>query len=360
MRLKKYLILLLICILGCMLLVAGCGKSDSKKDKVPESKTVTITDSAGRSVELPQPLEKVATLNGNVVEAMRILKVQDKVIGVSESIQKDAYLDMQEKDLVGKGFQPNYEKVVELRPQVFISYSTYGPGAELAEKLEPAGIKVVLLDLHKPETYDNDFEVLAKMFGKEKEANAFLKWKSEKIAALDKVKNIQSEQRVNVLSMTTDSIQKEKWKVAASDTAAHQAVDMAGGINIAQEFKGYSEVSPEWILQQNPGVLVVADYTRDLVGFNVKDFGNVEKFKEKLVQNIVLSKTDVVKNDRIYIIPNGLLGGDKSYLGAQYLAKWFYPDQFKELDPDKVIKEYFEKWLDVPFQGKWAYPPSTK
>jgi iron complex transport system substrate-binding protein len=82
--------------------------------------------------------------------------------------------------------------------------------------------------------------------------------------------------------------------------------------------------------------------------------------KEKLVQNIVLSKTDVVKNDRIYIIPNGLLGGDKSYLGAQYLAKWFYPDQFKELDPDKVLKEYFEKWLDVPFQGKWAYPPSTK
>jgi iron complex transport system substrate-binding protein len=252
MRFKKYLIPILICILGCMFLVAGCGKSDSKKDKVLESKTVTITDSAGRSVELPQPLEKVATLNGNVVEAMRILKVQDKVIGVSESIQKDAYLDMQEKDLVGKGFQPNYEKVVELRPQVFISYSTYGPGAELAEKLEPAGIKVVLLDLHKPETYDNDFEVLAKMFGKEKEANAFLKWKSEKIAALDKVKNIQSEQRVNVLSMTTDSIQKEKWKVAASDTAAHQAVDMAGGINIAQEFKGYSEVSPEWILQQNP------------------------------------------------------------------------------------------------------------
>jgi ABC-type oligopeptide transport system ATPase subunit len=130
--------------------------------------------------------------------------------------------------------------------------------------------------------------------------------------------------------------------------------------NFEQEFKGYSEVSPEWILQQNPGVLVVADYTRDLVGFNVKDFGNVEKFKEKLVQNIVLSKTDVVKKDRIYIIPNGLLGGDKSYLGAQYLAKWFYPDQFKELDPDKVLKEYFEKWMDVPFQGKWAYPPPTK
>jgi iron complex transport system substrate-binding protein len=75
MRFKKYLIPILICILGCMFLVAGCGKSDSKKDKVLESKTVTITDSAGRSVELPQPLEKVATLNGNVVEAMRIFPV---------------------------------------------------------------------------------------------------------------------------------------------------------------------------------------------------------------------------------------------------------------------------------------------
>jgi iron complex transport system substrate-binding protein len=71
-----------------MFLVAGCGKSDSKKDKVLESKTVTITDSAGRSVELPQPLEKVVVLNTNVVEAMRILKVQDRVIGVSDTVSK--------------------------------------------------------------------------------------------------------------------------------------------------------------------------------------------------------------------------------------------------------------------------------
>jgi iron complex transport system substrate-binding protein len=46
MRLKKYMIPILFCVLGCMLLLAGCGKSDSKKE--PETKTVTVTDCIGR------------------------------------------------------------------------------------------------------------------------------------------------------------------------------------------------------------------------------------------------------------------------------------------------------------------------
>jgi iron complex transport system substrate-binding protein len=268
---------------------------------------------------------------------------------------------MQEKDLVGKGFQPNYEKMVELRPQVLIAYSTYGPGAEVAEKLESAGVKVVLLDLYKPETYDSDFKTLAKMFGKEKEATAFLKWKAEQIAILDKVQDIIPEKRVKVYSMTTNRFENEEWKTNAKGSSAHEGIEMAGGLNVAREMKDYPDVSPEWILQQNPGALVFNERSDDkLVGFKINDFGNAENFKEKVIKNKVLSKTDAVKMDRIYIMPSSLIGGDKTYLGALYMAKWFYPDQFKEFDPDKVLKEYFEKWLDVPFQGKWAYPPPTK
>jgi iron complex transport system substrate-binding protein len=46
MKLKKYMILILICVLGCMLIVVGCEKSDSKKEP-KEPTTVTIIDSAG-------------------------------------------------------------------------------------------------------------------------------------------------------------------------------------------------------------------------------------------------------------------------------------------------------------------------
>jgi iron complex transport system substrate-binding protein len=357
-RLKKYSIPILICVLGCMLLVAGCGKNDAKKE--PASKTVTVTDCTGRSVEITQPLEKVVVLNPNAVEAMRILKVQDKVIGVSNSVQKHSYLGIQNKDLVGSSGQPNYEKIVELRPQIVITYGTVGVGPEIAEKLEPAGVKVVLLDFYKPGSYDADFKILAKMFGKEKEAEAFLKWKAEQIAILDKAKDIKAEQRLNVFTIGISSFEKEEWKTRASGTATHQAIEMAGLINVAQELKDYPIVSPEWILQHNPGVLFFIDTSDVVVGFKINDLTDAEKFKEKVIKNKVLSKTDAVQKDRIHIITEDILGGNKSYLGALYMAKWFYPTQFKDLDPEKVLKEYFEKWLDIPFQGKWVYPPVSK
>jgi iron complex transport system substrate-binding protein len=358
MRSKKYIVPILICVLGCMMLVSGCGKNDSKKE--PESKTVTITDSLGRIIELQQPLEKAVVLNPSAVEAMRILKVQDKVIGVSESIQKYPYLGMQDKESVGTRDQPNFERIVELKPQVFIAYGSSGPGKELADKLEPAGVKVVLLDFYKPEIYDTDLKTLGKMFAKEKEADAFLKWKAEKIATLDKVKDIKAEQRLSVFSVNTGNFEKESWKTFGSGSATHQVFEMAGVINVAREFKEYPVVSPEWILMQNPGVLVFGDHNDELVGLKTNDFGNVEKFKEKVVKNKVLSKTDAVQKDRIFIISSSIIGGDKSYLGALYLAKWSYPNQFKDIDPENALKEYFEKWLDVPFQGKWAYPPPLK
>jgi iron complex transport system substrate-binding protein len=356
MRSKKYLIPILICVLGCMMLVSGCGKNDSKKE--PESKTLTITDSTGRSVELPQPLEKVVILVSYTAEAMRIMKVQDKVIiGVSDSLKNHEYLGMQDKDSVGKASQPSYEKIVALRPQVVFFYSGTS-GEELVEKLEPAGIKVVLLDLYKPETYDNDLKTLAKIFEKEKEADAFLKWKAKQIAILDKVKDLKPEQRVTAFIIAIKRFENNQWYTSGGGST-HQAIEMAGGINVAHKIGGSSqEVSPEWILQQNPEVLVFRDYSpNDYLGYTINDFANSEKLKEKAMNNNILSKTDAVKNDHIYNLANDIFGSDKSYLGAFYLAKWFYPDLFKDLDPEKALKEYFEKWMDIPFQGKWAYPP---
>ncbi|MEG3067367.1 MAG: hypothetical protein RQM95_03790 [Syntrophaceticus schinkii] len=82
--------------------------------------------------------------------------------------------------------------------------------------------------------------------------------------------------------------------------------------------------------------------------------------KKRWKTNKVFSKTDAVQKNQICIIDNSIFSGDKSYLGALYLAKWFYPDKFKDLDPEKELKEYFEKWLGITFQGKWAYPSPSK
>ncbi len=373
MRLKKYMFLILCCTLGCILLLAGCGKEDSQLE--PESNPVEnniensiennfiiVSDSAGRSLELPQPLEKVVVLYTGMAEAMNIIKAQDKVIGVDESVCTHPYLGMQNKESIGESTQPSYEKIVELNPQAVVVPASVGPipVQEIIEKLEPIGIKVVLLDIHKPEVSAEALKTLAKIFGQEKVAEKFLQWKTSQINILDKAKNIDVEEKVRVFITTTTNFEQEKWNTSGAGLAAHQTIELAGGINTAQELKGSVSVSPEWILEQNPDALIINDRAEDVVGFTVDDFGDAEIFKERVKTNVVFSNTEAAKKDRVCIIDNSIFSGDKSYLGALYLAKWFYPDQFKDTDPYQILQEYFETWLGVPFQGKWAYPPVTE
>jgi len=51
-----------------------------------------------------------------------------------------------------------------------------------------------------------------------------------------------------------------------------------------------------------------------------------------------------------------MLLGTRAVVGIQYLAKAAYPDKFADIDPEKIHKEYFEKWLGVKYQGIWFYP----
>jgi iron complex transport system substrate-binding protein len=364
LRFKKHIAFTLLCLWGCFLLAAGCGEGGSHLESggKPGNESVTITDSAGRSVVVPQPLERAVVLYTGMAEAVNIIKAQDKVVGVDMSVQTHPYLGMQNKVSVGESTQPNYERSAELRPQAVVVPASIGPipVQEITEKLEPAGIRVVLLDIHKPETSEDALKILAKIFAKEKEAAEFLKWKAAQIAILDKVNSLQAEQKTSVFTTTTTNFELEKWNTSGTGLAAHQTIELAGGINAARELQGSVSVSPEWILEQNPGALVFNDRADNIVGFTVKDFEKAEQFKAKVEAHSIFSNTAAAQESRICIIDNSIFSGDKSFLGALYLAKWLYPDQFRDVDPNAALQEYFERWVGITFQGLWIYPSTSE
>jgi iron complex transport system substrate-binding protein len=39
-----------------------------------------------------------------------------------------------------------------------------------------------------------------------------------------------------------------------------------------------------------------------------------------------------------------------------FLAKYFYPDLFEDLQPEDILKEYFEDWQGIPYRGYYVYP----
>ncbi|NNG66458.1 stalk domain-containing protein [Caldanaerobacter subterraneus] len=332
-------------------------KWNKEESKVVLQWNAKITDSTGAEVSIPAGLTRLVVLNTDAAESLRLLQIPDEfIVGVSDTVKSDPYLGFDYKESVGSWQNPNFERIMSVKPQAVITYGKW-PDKTLEEKLEPVGIKVIRVDLYKPESYDRDLKTLAKIFGRVKLAEEFIQWKENKLALLkERVKDIKPEERVKVFGIWSSSLTSGTWKTFAQGTAVHEGIELAGGINIAREMKDYPVVSPEWILEKNPSKLVVGTYDKNIIGYLVKDASAAEKLREDAISNPVISQIEAGKNKEVYVISTKLFGGNKTYLGALYMAKWFYPERFKDINPDQVLKEYFEKWLGIPLKGVWAYP----
>jgi hypothetical protein len=78
-----------------------------------EEKQLTIIDTAGNIVTIDKPLERVAVLNWNTLEAMRSLKLEnEKIICVSKStIGKEKFFpEFKDSPSAGSGWSPDIEK----------------------------------------------------------------------------------------------------------------------------------------------------------------------------------------------------------------------------------------------------------
>ncbi|VUT25790.1 MAG: corrinoid ABC transporter substrate-binding protein [Candidatus Methanolliviera sp. GoM_oil] len=205
-------------------------------------KTVTITDSLGREVEIPYPVERVVNMNTFANEAIAALGGEDKVVGVDLSIKffPEFYPTLRDKPVVGFHHFPSYEKIIEVDPDVVIYSSElmWSPGFE--EIMEKAGIKPVCTSFWDPETYDRDVRNLGIILGKEKRAEEYLDFAHSYINMVEeRVKDIPPDERVKVY-----------WEVMFTDmtmgkpSPLNSLIEMAGGRNIFSETGGASFAMP--------------------------------------------------------------------------------------------------------------------
>lgn len=338
----------------------GCGQNEEQDANKNVEKEISITDSTGEEIAFPGKLDKVAVLNPPAAEVLRILQVPDEaIVGVSDSIQKNAYLGFESIESIGSSSTPNIEKIVELKPDAVITQGKWMSGLdEIRAKLEPVGIKIIALDIHQIEEYDECMNSLAKVFGKEKKADEFLKWKSGQEKKLsDCLKGLKQEEKKTVLQVYANKMAKNEWQTSskgeqAGGTGPDQQINMAGCINVAKDLEqDYPTVSVEWILQQNPDVLLITSY--DELGYTSANYDDASKVRDLVLVNKAIAQTNAGKNKQVFI--NASLASTP-YINAMFLAKGIYPEQMKDVEPEDVLKEYFEEWLGVPFKGCWVYP----
>jgi len=351
-----------------------------------DQKTVTIVDSTGNRVEVPYPVERIACINPAAIEVIRALGAEDRIVGIDQFTKwnPDFNPELKDRPSIGMpmGMPPNYEKIIELNPQVVISYADpmwYYP--DLENKMKSAGIKVVRLDLYKPQSYEDDVKALGKMLGKEREAEDYLNFTKSYVDMIEKrVDIIPEEEKVNVY------FEFFMPYIAYGDSSGvDKLIEMAGGKNVFGRAKGqllkmpgyipeksgvYLMVSPEAIVEKNPDVMIkdympMADYMSAMGGNSTKNIGYTDRpntsgmmqARDEMMNRPGFKEIDAVKNGNVYVFAFGELATSPRWpVALGYMAKWFYPEEFKDLDPQAFHQEWLKKWYGLEYKGVYVYP----
>ena len=312
---------------------------------------LTIVDSADRIVTVSMPVERIVPMVTWSYEPIWILRAQDKVVGITTTAQEDySWLPgIQDKPTVGTYKELDYESVIALEPDIVIVLDR--KVEEVERNLESFGITTVALNLRSQKKFDSEFKILAYILGEDEKANRFISWKN---GYLDWIKEETEgiEPKVRVYAEWSDWT----WGTGSEGSGVHDVITMSGGYNIASDLPGpYPQVDPEWVIRENPEVIFFPAFD-NLTGYTMDSDENAKLFIEEACNRTGLKETDAVENGRVYVIDGFCVEAVRGFVGVCYCAKWFYPELFEDLNPDAIHREYFEKWLGVPYRGIWAYP----
>jgi iron complex transport system substrate-binding protein len=349
---KKIIPILVIVILGTGLLATSCAP-EKEEEHLPES--ITIVDSAGRAVEVPQPLERIAVWDSTVAEVIRALGAEDKIIGISESMTDPKYAyywpELQDRPTISSWYEPDYERVIDVEPQVIFTIVGYPPDAE--EQLEPAGIKVIRLRFSELATLIDNIRILGLVLGNEKEAEEFTDFLQSKLDLIEaKAREIKPEEKKKVYF---ESGHKD-YLAYGPGSVDDELLGIVRGINIFADLGvESSEVDTEEILVREPDVVIKDNMGVDYGGYTATDTSDMEAKRDEMMSRPGWSELKAVKDGQVYI-QGGELFGPKIVINLGHVAKILYPDRFEALDVEAFHREYLEKYQGLDFKGIYLYP----
>jgi iron complex transport system substrate-binding protein len=350
-----YVFMFLFC-----LAVSNTAMADQITNQASKAKTIKIQDANGNFVQVKLPVKKMVVLTSDALEIVCALKAHDIVAGVFTGISREALFEaeLKEKPKVGNWREVNYELLVELNPDIVLCYAR-SPGKNLEKKLEPFGIKVIRLNFFKLKTLRQEIKTLGLILEKAGEAENFITWHQKRFKFLQKeLKGIKNFPDVYIEG---DS----RYHTAGPGSGGNKMCALACGNNIAGHLSiPYPEVTCEWVLKNNPDVIikVATRGSYNIRARNIKTDKNnktrqtaFKKIQGEIMARPAWNHIQAVKHKRVHVITNEIWAGPRAVIGASYMAKWFFPDQFKHFNPEEIHKEYIETFHNIKFQGEYAY-----
>ena len=142
-----------------------------------KEKELTLIDTAGRTVTVHEPIDKMIEIGFTSSEVLRSLKFEkDKIVGVGNyTLQKKAFFpEFSKTPNVGDSSSPNYEQIIKLQPDLLLVYAA-GHSEEMAaieKTLKTADPKIVVVGFgfNQPSIFVKEVKTLSYILGKTSES----------------------------------------------------------------------------------------------------------------------------------------------------------------------------------------------
>ena len=213
--------------------VISCSKKNAENGKKRENKKYN----------------RIVVLDPATVEMIYMLGAEDKIVGVANLERSKVWPEEKVAKLesVGTFMKPSLERIITLKPDLVITSALTDDN--LNNGLKSNNIESKRIQANSIEEIFTNFLEVAKMLGKENEANKII---AEKKAKLEEIKKMVTGNKKGLFVMSASPLM-----VFGNDNLPNDIMKLLNIKNIAENQKGRNPiVTPEFIIKENPDMII--------------------------------------------------------------------------------------------------------
>lgn len=322
-------------------------KADSAAgDKAAQAEgTRIITDSAGREVEIPSEITKIAP-SGPLAQIVLYTVSPDKLAGLAADFSDEAKQYIDEKywglpkfgQFYGKNASLNMEALIAEAPDVIIDIGEAKKTVkeDMDALQEQLNIPVIFVEATLP-TMADAYEMLGDITGEKEQAGKLADYCRAEIGKADQnAAAIADADRKSVYFGLGD----DGLHTNAKGSIHADVIDRIGAVNAADveavSSGGGSEVSFEQVLLWNPDLVIV----------------DSQKLYDTLTTDPMWQELDAVKNGKIFKIPTAPYSYMSSppsvnrMIGIEWLGSLVYPEIYTS-DIREEVKNFYQLFYHI-------------
>lgn len=322
-------------------ILTSCGKS-----AVTVGGTVSVTDCAGRTVEVPADPQSICTLCPYTGTIITLMGFAGRVTSTCNNIARSNLLreicpEISDAVVVKNSGDINAEEILSLDTDLIFAEMGVLENRDQISKLETMGIPYVLIGYDTPEKQFEATRVIGNALGVPEKAEKYISYFKSVIDTVKEKSNLITEKK-RVYHSVNEAVRTD-----SGGSYCDLWIKLTGAENVSAETDGLrvegnkSFTTLEQIYTWNPDLIIC----------------NEARVDDYILSDPKWEGLDAVINRQVYQIPVGITrwGHPTSIetpLAIMWLAQLLYPDIY-DFDIDDEIRKFYKEFYSYNISDGW-------